>query len=242
MKELEIKDITKKFGGLKVLCDVDLSVEPGERRAIIGPNGAGKTTLFNVITGVSKPESGAICVFGKNVTGLSPYRRARLGLARTFQRNNLFFSLTLLDNINLASYINRFKLKPEEFLKDWGLWDKRGVKVKELSYGEQRQVELLLALVQSPKLILLDEPTAGMSHTESQIITEMIKKLPKEVTVLIIEHDMDVVFNLADKITVLNHGRVLYEGTKEEVRTHPGVNEIYLGSSVEEVDADVTTG
>lgn len=234
MKALEVKDITKNFGGLTVLRQVSLTINPGERRAIIGPNGAGKTTLFNVITGVTKPDSGGIYVFDKNVTRLLPYQRSRLGLARTFQRNNLFFSLPLLDNINLALHINRSQVKPKDFLKSWGLWNKKDVRVGELSYGEQRQVELLLALVQSPKLILLDEPTAGMSQGESKIITEMIKNLPPDVTVIIIEHDMEVVFNLADRITVLYRGQVLYEGTTDEVRIHPTVKEIYLGSAGEE--------
>jgi len=234
MKALEVKDITKNYGGLMVLRHFNLSVAPGERRAIIGPNGAGKTTLFNIISGVTKPDSGRVHVFGKNVTRLSPYHRARLGLARTFQRNNLFFSLSLLDNINLALHVNRSRLNAKDFLENWGLYHRRSVKVKELSYGEQRQVELLLALVQSPRLMLLDEPTAGISQGESQVITEMIQRLPREVTVIIIEHDMEVVFNLADRITVLNRGQILYEGTRDEVKTHPAVQEIYLGSTGEE--------
>ncbi len=234
MKALEVKDITKKYGGLKVLRHLSLSVAPGERRAIIGPNGAGKTTLFNTITGLSKPDSGKIYIFGKNVTRLSAYHRARLGLSRTFQRNNLFFNLTLLDNINLALHVNRSPQKARDFLQHWGLYHRKNVKVKELSYGEQRQVELLLALVQSPRLMLLDEPTAGISQGESRVITRMIQGLPREVTVIIIEHDMEVVFNLADRITVLNRGQILYEGTAAEVRTHPAVKEIYLGSAGEE--------
>jgi len=234
MKAIEVKDITKKYGGLKVLRHLSLSIAPGERRAIIGPNGTGKTTLFNIITGVTKPDSGKIYVFGKNVTRLSPYHRARLGLARTFQRNNLFFNLSLLDNINLALQVNRSQLKAKDFLKNWALYHRKNVKVKELSYGEQRQVELLLALVQSPRLMLLDEPTAGVSQGESRVITEMIQRLPREVTVVIIEHDMEVVFNLADRITVLNRGQVLYEGNREEVRTHPTVKDIYLGAADEE--------
>jgi len=234
MKALEVKDITKNYGGLMVLRHFNLSVAPGERRAIIGPNGAGKTTLFNIISGVTKPDSGRVHVFGKNVTRLSPYHRARLGLARTFQRNNLFFSLSLLDNINLALHVNRSRPNAKDFLEKWNLYHKRSVKVKELSYGEQRQVELLLALVQSPRLMLLDEPTAGISQGESQVITEMIQRLPREVTVIIIEHDMEVVFNLADRITVLNRGQILYEGTRDEVKTHPAVKEIYLGSTGEE--------
>lgn len=235
MTALEVKGLSKNFGGLRVLQDVSLSVEHGERRAIIGPNGAGKTTLFNAISGIIKPSAGEIFVFGKNVTRLSPYRRSRLGLARTFQKNNLFFSLSLLENINLALLINNSQLDPRDFLKSWGLWGKKKTRVGDLSYGEQRQVELLLALAQSPKLLLLDEPTAGMSPVETEIITKMIEILPREVTILIIEHDMDVVFNLADRISVLHFGRVLSEGDKDKVKSNPKVKEVYLGTSVREV-------
>lgn len=235
MRALEVKQISKNLGGLEVLKDVSISVEIGERRAIIGPNGAGKTTLFNVISGVYKPNQGKIYILGKNVTDLALYRRSRLGLARTFQRNTLFFNLTLTDNINLARNYNPSKISTDSLLKNWHLWEKRKTLVKELSYGEQRQVELLMALVQSPKVILLDEPTAGMSQRETTIITEMIKSLPQDITILIIEHDMDVVFNLAEKITVLHQGKVLCEGSKYSIKADPRVKEVYLGSYGDEV-------
>lgn len=231
MNALEIKKANKMFGGLTVLQDVSISVEEGERRAIIGPNGAGKTTLFNVISGILPLNSGEISLFGKKSEHLPPYRRARFGLARTFQQNNLFFNLTLLENIHLAVLPHQSHFTPKEFLEDWGWWEKRDIPVKELSYGEQRQVELLLALAQSPRLLLLDEPTAGMSSVETQKITSMIRNLSKEITVLIIEHDMEVVFDLADRITVLNYGRVLFEGTQEEVRSNRRVKEVYLGTA-----------
>ena len=231
MKALEIKNVSKTFGGLAVLQDVSLAIEAGERRAIIGPNGAGKTTLFNVISGVTPLNSGEISLFGKKSEHLPSFRRARLGLARTFQQNNLFFNLTLLENIHLALLPHKSPFTPKEFLEDCGWLDKRDVLVKELSYGEQRQVELLLALAQSPRLLLLDEPTAGMSSVETHKITSMIRNLSREITVLIIEHDMEVVFDLADYITVLNYGKVLFEGTQEEVRSDKRVKEVYLGTA-----------
>lgn len=234
MKALEIRALSKSFGGLSVLRNVELAVEPGERRAIIGPNGAGKTTLFNLICGTLKPCAGEILIFGKPVTSLPPYRRSRLGLARTFQRNNLFVGLSLLDNLKLAMRDNKSSLNPCHFFHKWGLFDKLNTRVAELSYGEQRQAEILLALAQSPKLILLDEPTAGMSSVERAIICDRISKLPPEVTVLMIEHDMEVVFDLADRITVLHLGEVLFEGGREEVKAHPRVKEIYLGEASEE--------
>lgn len=238
MKALEVTGLCKNFGGLSVLQGVSFSVHTGERKAIIGPNGAGKTTLFNIISGMIKPTAGEIFMFGKNVTGLSPYRRSRLGLARTFQKNNLFFNLTVFDNIQLALAVGNPLQNPREFLKHWGLWKKRKTPVGELSYGEQRQVELLLALAQSPRLILLDEPTAGMSPAETEMIIEMLAALPQEITVLIVEHDMGVVFRLADRITVLHHGRVLCEGDADLIKSDPRVKEAYLGTAGEEVDTN----
>lgn len=235
MKALEVNGLSKNFGGLAVLQNVSFSVSPGERRAIIGPNGAGKTTLFNVVSGAARPDAGEVLFFGKNVTNMPPHRRSRLGLARTFQKNNLFFNLSLLDNLNLAMRVNKSPLDPRELLKKWDLWEKRDTRVRELSYGHQRQTELLLALAQSPRLILLDEPTAGISPVETEAITGMIGALPREITVLIIEHDMEVVFNLAHRITVLHNGRVICEGDRERVRSDPGVKEVYLGGDAGEV-------
>ena len=235
MKVLEVQNISKNFGGIRVLQSVSFSVETGERRAIIGSNGAGKTTLFNIISGTKKPSFGKILYFGQNVTGLSAFRRSRLGIGRTFQINNLFFNLSLKSNISLALQVTKSSLDIEGFLERWGFSEKADVKVGALSYGEQRQVEVLLALAQSPKLILLDEPTAGMSPVETKIITEMIAGLPKDISILIIEHDMEVVFSLADRITVLHLGQILCEGNKEKVKADPRVREIYLGTGGKEV-------
>lgn len=229
MKALEVKGLSKDFGGLQVLKQVSFSVEPGERRAIIGPNGAGKTTLFNIISGIVRPSSGEVLLFGQNITRMIPYRRSRLGLARTFQKNNLFFNLSLYENIRLALLTDNWHIKPRDFLKSWGLWRKRKIRVGDLSYGEQRQVEILLALAQTPKILLLDEPTAGMSAAETELITHMITNLPRDITVMIIEHDMEVLFNLADRVTVLHQGQILCEGEKDEVRSDHRVKEVYLG-------------
>ena len=234
MKVLEVQNISKNFGGIRVLQSVSFSVETGERRAIIGSNGAGKTTLFNIISGTKKPSFGKILYFGQNVTRLSAFRRSRLGIGRTFQINNLFFNLSLKSNISLALQVTKSSLDIEGFLERWGFSEKADVKVGALSYGEQRQVEVLLALAQSPKLILLDEPTAGMSPVETKIITEMIAGLPKDISILIIEHDMEVVFSLADRITVLHLGQILCEGNKEKVKADPRVREIYLGTGGKE--------
>jgi branched-chain amino acid transport system ATP-binding protein len=212
-----------------------LSVQPAERIAIIGPNGAGKTTLFNIISGRIKPDTGHIYLNEKDITQLSLYRRSLMGLARTFQRTNLFFNLSLRDNINLALLMNKLRLNPDEFLKDWGLWEKRKCKVGRLSYGEQRQVEILLALAQSPQIILLDEPTAGMSPVETDNLIQMINTLPRDLTLLIIEHDMEVVFNIADRIMALHLGQVICDGDKNKVKSDPKLKEVYFGVPDKEV-------
>lgn len=247
---LRVEGLSKNFGGLQVLDRLSFSVMPGERRAIIGPNGAGKTTLFNLITGELPPSRGRIFLSGEDITSLPNYERARRGLGRTFQKNNLFLNLTILDNLILVlqkknhhcrnwhqrldhrSFPHLY-VETEQLLETWGLAERKHHLIKELSYGEQRQVEILLALASSPSLLLLDEPTAGMSVAETQRIFELLAQLPTTITILIIEHDMDLVFGLADRITVLYYGKVLAEGTPEEIRSNPNVQEVYLGQSVE---------
>jgi branched-chain amino acid transport system ATP-binding protein len=235
MNALEVDGICKSFGGFQVLKNISFSVQPAERIAIIGPNGAGKTTLFNIISGRIKPDTGHIYLNEKDITQLSLYRRSLMGLARTFQRTNLFFNLSLRDNINLALLMNKLRLNPDEFLKDWGLWEKRKCKVGRLSYGEQRQVEILLALAQSPQIILLDEPTAGMSPVETNNLIQMINTLPRDLTLLIIEHDMEVVFNIADRIMALHLGQVICDGDKNKVKSDPKLKEVYFGVPDKEV-------
>lgn len=236
MKVLEIKNLGKNFGGFKVLKDVTLSVEQGERRAVIGPNGAGKTTLFNIISGILKADEGDIFFLGQKINALPPFKRSRLGIARTFQQNNLFFNLTVADNLKIALDRVISSRKPIELLEKVGLESRSRTRIRELSYGEQRQVEILLALAQSPKLIFLDEPTAGMSPVETKAIIKMIQSLPREITVLMVEHDMEVVFSLADRITVLHLGEILCEGDDSQVRSDARVKKVYLGKTDEGVE------
>ncbi|MBI4594437.1 MAG: ABC transporter ATP-binding protein [Candidatus Rokubacteria bacterium] len=242
---LSLADVSKEFGGLRAVDGVNLTVRTGERRAIIGPNGAGKTTLFSLISGEQPPSGGRITLFGRDVTRLAPHRRARLGLSRTYQITNLFPRLTVLENCLLAvQALSPVKLHlhrpmtayPELFtrarsvLDAVGLSDKAGEAVRNLSHGEQRQLEIALALAGTPKLLLLDEPTAGLSPAESQLMTALLKKLDPAITILIIEHDMDVAFQVTDRITVLHYGRVVADGLGDEVKASPLVQEIYLGA------------
>jgi branched-chain amino acid transport system ATP-binding protein len=241
---LVIERLCKNFGGLQALHDLSLEIRPGERRAIIGPNGAGKTTLFNLIGGQLSPSSGRISLFGREVTKLPPFRRAALGLARTFQITALFPNLTVMENMLLAVQALdsvRFVLyrpltsykhllsKARSLLEHWNLWEKRHALVRQLSYGEQRQLEILLAVAHLPRVLLLDEPTAGLSAAETQQVVAMIQHLDPSITVLLIEHDMDVAFQVAQHITVLHQGRLLADGAPEAIRRDPTVAEIYLG-------------
>ncbi|MDA8236145.1 MAG: ABC transporter ATP-binding protein [Clostridia bacterium] len=250
-KALHIEDLSKNFGGLNILDQLSMSVTPGERRAIIGPNGAGKTTLFNVISGELKACKGSISLFGEEVIDMPNHQRARRGLARSYQKNNLFLNLSVLDNLALVLQRkhnhegNWFKHRSpkafpllykeaESFLESWNLAKKSHVKVAELSYGEQREIEILLGVAADPKILLLDEPTAGMSVAETQHMLRFLENFPVDMTMLIIEHDMEIVFGLADRITVLYYGKVLAEGTPEEIRADSRVREVYLGSEVSE--------
>ena len=242
---LSLSGVSKEFGGLRAVDDVSLAVTPGERRALIGPNGAGKTTLFSLISGESRPTDGRITLFGRDVTRLSPHRRAALGLARTYQITNLFPRLTALENCllavqaltpaklhlhrALARYPALFE-RARAVLEAVGLADKEGEAVRNLSHGEQRQLEIALALAGTPKLLLLDEPTAGLSPAESHSMTALLKSLDPAITLLVIEHDMDVAFELTDRITVLHYGRVVADGLGHEVKANPLVQEIYLGT------------
>jgi branched-chain amino acid transport system ATP-binding protein len=229
---------------LRAIRDVSLEIEEGERRAVIGPNGAGKTTLFHLISGFLSPSSGHVSLFGRDVTNLRAHQRAALGMARTFQVTNLFPKLTLFENILLGvqaiqrarfcfyRLVRSFQeviLEAERLLKEWNLWEKREDLLKNLSYGEQRQIEVIMALATKPRLLLLDEPTAGLSPAETALVTSIIKGLPREITTILIEHDMDVAFEIAEKITVLHFGSVLAEGSLEEIKGNPKVTEIYLG-------------
>jgi ABC-type branched-subunit amino acid transport system ATPase component len=241
---IETRELRREFGGIHALAGVSLKVAQGERRAIIGPNGAGKTTLFNVLTGELEPTSGEVRLAGADVTRLRPHELARRGVARMYQRNELFDPLPARDNVAMAvaaaaGPYRPFRAPPaselrmaDELLERVGLSARRTVPARALSHGERRQLELAVALAQRPRLLLLDEPTAGMSPAETGRITELIASLDRTLTLVIVEHDMDVVFRLAERITVLHEGRVIAEGTPAQVRGDTLVNEVYLGKVV----------
>ncbi|WP_326497390.1 ABC transporter ATP-binding protein [Bacillus thermotolerans] len=247
---LTISSVGKSFGGLHILKDISLEVKKGERIGIIGPNGAGKTTFFNLLTGDLAPSTGEIYHYEENITKQPNYKRARNGIVRTFQKNNLLNELTVLDNLLLVLQrkrgLGRVWYKPrgarkypglyeevDELMNKWGLYHQRDIVVKNLSYGEQRQIEILLGVATEPSILLLDEPTAGMSQSETDYIVDLLHKLPRDLTLMIIEHDLDIVFGLSDRMVVLYDGGVLVEGRPEQVRMDKRVNEIYIGSGDE---------
>jgi branched-chain amino acid transport system ATP-binding protein len=237
-------DVVVAFGALRAVDGVTLAVPCGEKRAIIGPNGAGKTTLFNAATGILRPSAGSIVFDGNDITRAPPYRRARLGISRTFQITNLFPSLSVENNMVLAlrgGSRRKFSLfgtsnrsaqeetKLREALAVARLHAQAGTSVRELSYGEQRQLELALAIVVSPQLVLLDEPAAGLSPAERRIVADVIRALPRTLTIVLIEHDMDLALGLADHVTCLHEGRVLIEADPGAIRRDARVQEVYLG-------------
>lgn len=247
---LVLDRVRRSFGGLCVTNAVSLSVAAGERRALIGPNGAGKTTLFNLISGVLRVDGGRIHFDGRDVTHASLDQRARLGMGRTFQRNNLFLALSTLENVRLAvqqrAGLSARMFRParsyhavtdeaRELLDRVGLRDRADAAAGELAYGQQRALEIALALALHPRLLLLDEPTSGMGPAETAELIDLIAGLPREITLLIIEHDIDAVFRLADRISVLSFGSLLAEGSVEQIRANPQVQEVYLGQSTDEV-------
>jgi branched-chain amino acid transport system ATP-binding protein len=241
---LAIQALSKSFGGLRVTANVDLAVEPGERRLIIGPNGAGKTTLFNLITGEIAPDSGSVALFGRDITRTACRRRAHLGLARTYQIITLFPHDTILRNVTLALLglsplrWNAFiDLGRQQHLVDRaraaltrvGLEAIAERPLAQTSYGERRRVEIAMALAQSPKVLLLDEPFAGLSIDERRDVQKLLAAIPRDVTMVMIEHNMDVALDLADRITLLHFGEVIVEGTRAEVVADPRTREVYLG-------------
>jgi branched-chain amino acid transport system ATP-binding protein len=241
---LRIAALCKSFGGLRVTRNVDLSVEAGERRLIIGPNGAGKTTLFNLIIGELTPDSGSIALDGRDITRLPTRRRAHLGLARTYQIITLFARDSILHNVTLAllglsptrwnpliALDSRRDLieRAREALARVGLAGVASRPLSQTSYGERRRVEIAMVLVQNPKVLLLDEPFAGLSIDEREDVRHLLRAIPREVTIVMIEHDMDVALDLADRITLLHFGEVIIEGTRAEVVADPRTREVYLG-------------
>lgn len=242
---LSVEGVGVSFRGLAALSDVSLAVNEGERRALIGPNGAGKTTLFNVIDGHIKPSTGRVSVLGKDVARLSIHRRVRRGLGRTYQITNLLTELSVLENVMIAvaartSVVRRqfwwplarvadVRGRAEELLRTWELWSARNSSVAELAYGQQRVLEIVMALAGDPKVLLLDEPTAGLSRRDADILADVVDALPASLALLVIEHDMDIAFKLCNAVTVLADGKVLEEGTATEIRQSRAVIETYLG-------------
>lgn len=242
---LECRHLTKRFGGLAAVQDVQLSIKAGERRAIIGPNGAGKTTLFALISGLLRVSSGSIWLNQKDITRLPSHQRTYLGLARTFQITNLFPTLSVVDNLVMAAMglkkmkfsmlrgLNSYRAlyeRADQVLEQIGLMEKRDEEVRNLSHGQQRQVEVSLPLVCNPTVMLLDEPTSGLSSAEAAIMSGVIQKLESKITLLIIEHNMDVALKVAHQITVMHLGTVFAEGSTDEIRNSKAVQDIYLGS------------
>ena len=242
---LQLKGLKKAFGGLPATNDVSLEVMQGERRLLIGPNGAGKTTLFNLVTGDLRADAGAIHLFGNDVSRLSPHRRAHLGLARTYQIIKLFPKDSLEHNVVLSllglskarwnsfrSLLSEAELHREarRVLGLVGLEQRAGRPISEVSYGEKRRVEIAMALAQQPRLLLLDEPLAGLSREERSAVKNLISGISREVTVIMIEHDMDTALDLADRVTVLHYGKIIVEGTRGEVVANPKTREVYLGN------------
>ncbi len=244
MTALAVNALCKSFGGLQVTANVNLAVEPGERRLIIGPNGAGKTTLFNLITGEIAPDAGSILLFGQDITRVAHHRRPHLGMARTYQIITLFGNDTILRNVTLAllglsplrwslfkdlDHQHELVGRAREALARVGLDGIADRPLAQTSYGERRRVEIAMALAQDPKVLLLDEPFAGLSIDERREVRQLLNAIPREVTVIMIEHNMDVALDWAERITLLHFGEVIVEGTRAEVVANPRTREVYLG-------------
>lgn len=252
---LRLDGLSKRYGSVVAVADVSMQIATGERRAVIGPNGAGKSTLFALAAGTLAPTSGHVSLMGRDVTRMRDHQRARHGLVKTFQHSSLFPGMTVLENVLLGTERlhgnpknpfgrrNRSALAAaQEALALAGLADRADVLAGSLSHGERRQVEIALALGIEPLVLLLDEPTAGMSATETRHFVDLLQVLPRDITVMIIEHDLDVVFSIADRVTVLHLGAVIADGSPAEVRGSEVVQRIYLGVSPERSDAEVELG
>jgi branched-chain amino acid transport system ATP-binding protein len=241
---LEVSGLSKSFAGFRAVSDVSLTVDTRQIVAVIGPNGAGKSTLFNLITGHLQPDSGAVRLDGRDITGAPPYRICAMGIGRSFQRTNIFARLTVFENLQAAYLVHHgrglnFWSRANDFYRDEtaallhsiGLEGQEHAVAGTLSYGNQKQLELGLALASDPAMLLLDEPTAGMSATETHDTIRLIERIAGEraLTLLFTEHDMDVVFSIAQKIAVLHQGRVIADGPPAEVRANPEVRRVYLG-------------
>ena len=248
MEVLNVKNLAKSYGGLEVLQDVSFTLYSGERVALIGPNGAGKTTLINLLDGLLYPSAGNIYFLGNNVTSLPAYDRVDIGLARSFQVSSIFPNLTIFSNVLLALHgtkKSRFSMfrtfhgyneenrRAMELLKSVDLWDKKDILASSLSHGEKRRLEIILSISSQPKLLLLDEPSAGLSKEETVDLTKMIVDLASDTTTLVVAHDLDFIYQLCDRVLVLYYGKIIADGPCEEIQINPKVREIYLGSEVD---------
>lgn len=240
---MQVRNLGIAFGGLRAVDDVSFDVTRHRITTVIGPNGAGKSTLFNLISGALKPQGGEIIIDGVNMTGLPPEKSKAAGLSRSFQITNLFFELTVAENLRLAAQVlepmsraflpiaksQRAQAKVEELLKRFGMTARRNELVGNLSHGDQRRLEIAVCLASEPKILLLDEPTQGMSHADTAETAQLVRSLTDDVTVLLIEHDIGLVMELSDHVVVMHQGRKLAEGTPQEVRADPAVQAAYFG-------------
>jgi branched-chain amino acid transport system ATP-binding protein len=244
MEALRVESLSKDFGGVRAVSGVSFKVEAGEKLAIIGPNGAGKTTLFNLLNGQVSATAGKIYLFGQDITTMATHRRAHLGQARSFQLTSLFPNLTILKNVLLAllgTQPRRFQMfrpaiakghllaKAQALLESIDLWERRDVPVQEVSYGEQRKLEITLSLASKPKLLLLDEPTCGLTAGEGGDFIHTLLHLGTEITLILVAHDMDVVFSVASRVIVLHYGQIIADGKPDQIQSDPKVNEVYMG-------------
>lgn len=243
---LALENLSRHYLRLRAVDSVSMTVKEGDCHAVIGPNGAGKSTLFDLVAGTVRQTSGKVELYGQPISGLSEHRRARLGLVKTFQHSSLFLDLSVVDNVAIsvqrrmgtARHLwstrrahDAVRDEARSWLEKAGLGSSERARASELSHGERRHLEVVVALACQPRVLMLDEPTAGMSIAESEKLTDLIKALPSEITVLLIEHDLDVVFQLAQRVTVMHLGQVLAEGTPDEVRGSTEVQEAYLGAA-----------
>ncbi|MBN1859183.1 ABC transporter ATP-binding protein [Candidatus Bipolaricaulota bacterium] len=244
MEALRLESLSKSFGGVDVLTNVSLTVNEGERVVLIGPNGAGKTTTFNLINGQYSVTSGSIYLYGQDITKLPVHRRGQLGIARSFQITSVYANLTVLDNAILTAHgcrRSRFHMLrsvygykkemaiAQEALESVGLWEARDELVANLAYGQQRRLEIALTLASQPRLLLLDEPSCGLTSGECSSMIDVINSLPQDITTIVVAHDMDLIFGVADRIIVLYYGTLLADGSPEEIQADPRVKEIYMG-------------
>jgi branched-chain amino acid transport system ATP-binding protein len=240
---IKVTALSKAFGGLRAVSNFSFAAEPGRITSIIGPNGAGKSTAFNLISGTLRPDSGTVELEGRDITGVAPYALSRIGVARSFQITNLFFGLTAFENVRLAcqalerrgSYLTRLtrcagpRTRAHAILQEFGLQERGDELVRNLAHGDQRRVEIAVCMALEPRVLMLDEPTQGMSPAETAEFDALIKSLAGRVTILLIEHDVDLVMSLSDHVIVMHQGEKLFEGTPDAVRSSPHVREAYLG-------------